>query len=164
MRRYQVVAHQPWRCRRTLNNCTLTRNVIAGDYFSTGSGPKPRRGGLFIDSSPNHPFFLFFGGAGLMRAARSQLNQAAQSMACPSCNSAPPKNKKREVLGVSVSLHKPARVARRSCPYIFAPANQLGFYAGFVWRIIPCFLASFCNRFCSVWATRSWYFLSPAST
>jgi hypothetical protein len=76
--------------------------------LSAGSGPKPRRGGLFIDPSHNHPFrFLFFGGAGWRRAASIELHHATHSILRRRFNSAPPKNKKREIREASVSINRP---------------------------------------------------------
>ena len=73
-----------------------------------GSGPKPRRGGMFIDRSPSHPiFFLFFGGAGTDVVCLSKMNRATELIPCAPSNSAPSKTKKKEVWGASVAINRP---------------------------------------------------------
>src|SRR5205085_1651992 len=71
-----------------------------------GSGPKPRRGDLFIATKPSITFFLFFGGA-----YRQQFEEG-DSFGCPSGSSAvgkttPPKNKKKLQFWRRISINRP---------------------------------------------------------
>src|SRR6184192_3080240 len=59
-----------------------------------GSGPKPRRGELFIATKPSIAFFLFFGGA-VLPTADGRDGQPTKSPASNCRRFAPPKNKKK---------------------------------------------------------------------
>ena len=71
----------------------MKRSIIT----SASSGPKPRRGDLFIDLGPNRPSsFLFFGGAELYGALGTGTVPRFNGARTNRIRHAPPKNKKED--------------------------------------------------------------------
>src|SRR5216117_1386920 len=72
-----------------------------------GPQPKPRRGGLFIDTeSLADSFFLFFGGANMEQTHQLQCGQR-MGLSHDITLVAPPKNKKKNVVVWSLAINRP---------------------------------------------------------